>query len=412
MRRRFTDHLLLLLLTLPFLFLAGCATMQSGSTGGKDPGPTVPPVPLNLSASAGNAQVTLTWAPSTGSTNYHVKRATTSGGPYTQIAAPTSASYTDSSVTDGTTYYYVVSALNAAGESANSTQSSATPTAPIQTPSAPTGLQAAAGNAQVTLMWTASSGASGYRVKRATTSGGPYTQIGAPASASYTDIGLSNGTAYYYVVTALNSVGESANSSQATATPTAPTQIPSVPTGLQAVAGNAQVSLTWTTNSGATSYHVKRATTSGGPYTQIAAPVSTSYTDTSVTNGTTYYYVVSALNSAGESANSTQVSATPTAPTAPITPDVTITIDPTKTHPISPYIYGLNFYSGVTGAPPNLTFDRAGGNRWTAYNWRRMHPTQAAIISTKTTITSAAAPRPPRPCAVSSQAINRTAWPA
>ena len=50
-------------------------------------------------------------------------------------------------------------------------------------------------------------------------------------------------------------------------------------------------------------------------------------------------------------------------------PDVTITIDPTKTHAISPYIYGLNFYSGVTGAPPDLTFDRAGGNRWTAYNW-------------------------------------------
>ena len=56
-------------------------------------------------------------------------------------------------------------------------------------------------------------------------------------------------------------------------------------------------------------------------------------------------------------------------PTASATPDVTITIDPTKTHPISPYIYGINFYSGITGAPPSLTFDRAGGNRWTAYNW-------------------------------------------
>ena len=71
------------------------------------------------------------------------------------------------------------------------------------------------------------------------------------------------------------------------------------------------------------------------------------------------------MNTAGQSTNSTQTTATPVAATA----DVTITIDPTKTKPISPYIYGINFFSGVTGAPPQLTFDRAGGNRWTAYNW-------------------------------------------
>jgi hypothetical protein len=50
-------------------------------------------------------------------------------------------------------------------------------------------------------------------------------------------------------------------------------------------------------------------------------------------------------------------------------PDVTISVDPTNTKPISPWIYGLNFYTGVAGAPPHLTLDRAGGNRWTAYNW-------------------------------------------
>ena len=50
-------------------------------------------------------------------------------------------------------------------------------------------------------------------------------------------------------------------------------------------------------------------------------------------------------------------------------PDVIVTIDPTQAKPISPYIYGMNFYNNVPGAPPLLTFDRAGGNRWTAYNW-------------------------------------------
>lgn len=144
------------------------------------------------------------------------------------------------------------------------------------------------------------------------------------------------------------------------------TAIPSVVTGLQAVAGNAQVTLSWTASSGATGYYVKRSAAAGGPYTQAASTSSTNYTDTGLGNGTPYFYVVSAYNSAGESANSAEVSATPAAQTAP---DVTVTIDPGKTHSISPYIYGINSYSGITGAPPLLTLDRAGGNRWTAYNW-------------------------------------------
>jgi hypothetical protein len=135
---------------------------------------------------------------------------------------------------------------------------------------------------------------------------------------------------------------------------------------LQATGGNAQVNLSWNASAGAATYNVKRSTTNGGPYnTAVASPTATNYIDTNVTNGTTYYYVVSAVNTAGQSANSAQASATPASPTA----NVTITVNPSQTKSISPYVYGLNFYSGVTGAPPQLTFDRAGGNRWTAYNW-------------------------------------------
>ena len=239
-------------------------------------------------------------------------------------------------------------------------------TGTMQPPATPASLQATAGNAQVSLSWTASTGASSYALKRSTTSGGPYTQMSTPSATTYMDTGLTNGTTYYYVVAAVNSAGSSANSNQASATPAAPVNVPSVPAGLQAIAGNAQVGLSWTASNGATSYNVKRSTTSGGPYTTVASPTTASYTDMGLTNGTAYYYVVSAVNSAGESANSTQVTATPVAPT---NPDVTITIDPTKTQPISPYVYGLNFYFGNTDPPPLLTFDRAGGNRWTAYNW-------------------------------------------
>src|ERR1700722_974764 len=232
-------------------------------------------------------------------------------------------------------------------------------------PSTPSGLTASAANAQVNLTWNASSSATAYYVKRSTTTGGPYTQIAAPSTTSYADNSVTNGTKYYYVVSAYNSYGQSANSAEVSATPIAPATPPAAPTGLQATAGNGQVSLIWMASAGATSYHVKRSTTSGGPYTQVAAPATTSDADTGLTNGTTYYYVVSALNAAGESANSSQASASPVNATA----DVTITVNPLITKPISPYIYGINFYSGITGVLPLLTFDRAGGNRWTAYNW-------------------------------------------
>jgi subtilase family serine protease len=97
----------------------------------------------------------------------------------------------------------------------------------------------------------------------------------------------------------------------------AATAAPAAPTNLTATVGNAQVSLSWTGSTGATSYSVKRSTVSGGLYTTVVTGLTTpSYTNTGLTNGTTYYYVVSASNSVGESPNSNQASATPTAPAA------------------------------------------------------------------------------------------------
>jgi predicted carbohydrate-binding protein with CBM5 and CBM33 domain len=94
-----------------------------------------------------------------------------------------------------------------------------------------------------------------------------------------------------------------------------PGNVPPAPTGLAASAGNGQVALSWTASTGATAYNVKRSTTNGGPYSNVATNVSgTSFTNTGLTNGTTYYYVVTALNSSGESPLSTQASGTPTVP--------------------------------------------------------------------------------------------------
>jgi hypothetical protein len=92
-----------------------------------------------------------------------------------------------------------------------------------------------------------------------------------------------------------------------------------------AIGSDGQVSLTWNVIADATSYHVKRGAASGGPYTQVATPTMAHYTDAGRTNGTPCYYVVSAIFSSSESANSAEASATP-APGLPVLP----ASDPTK----------------------------------------------------------------------------------
>jgi chitin-binding protein len=104
-----------------------------------------------------------------------------------------------------------------------------------------------------------------------------------------------------------------------------PGNVPPAPTSLAATAGNAQVALTWNAASGATGYNVKRSLVNGGPYSNVATNVTaTSFTNTGLTNGTTYFYVVTAVNASGESPVSTQASAQPTAPTGD-TGGVTVT---------------------------------------------------------------------------------------
>ena len=177
------------------------------------------PTGLAVTATGANS-VSLSWNASTGSPiTYNVKRSTTSGGTYTTVGTTTAptTNYTDS-VVGGSTYYYEVSAVNVGGESTNSSYVSASPT--LGAPSAPAGLSASASDAQVSLSWTASVAATGYNVKRSTTNGLEVT-IATAGTTSYTDSTVANGTTYYYEVSATNSVGESANSSEVSASPVA-----------------------------------------------------------------------------------------------------------------------------------------------------------------------------------------------
>jgi len=178
----------------------------------------------------------------------------------------------------------------------------------------PTNLSAVAGDAHVTLTWTASTGATSYNIKRSVNNGGPFALIATSSSTTYTDASVTNGVTYFYVVSSQGSDGEGVDSPQTSAQPTAPTVAPGIPLNVVATPGDAQISLTWSTSTNAASYRVKRASVSGGPYIQIATPTTTAYTDAPLTNGTTYYYVISAVNAVGESADSTPVASAPSPP--------------------------------------------------------------------------------------------------
>lgn len=104
---------------------------QWANSGGAPPC-TLPTAPVDLGASAGNAQVTLTWPAGVGATGYNIKRALVPGGPYTVIGTAAASPYVDHTAVNGTAYYYVVSSTNACGESVgNSIESHATPFAPF-----------------------------------------------------------------------------------------------------------------------------------------------------------------------------------------------------------------------------------------------------------------------------------------
>ena len=288
---------------------------------------TVPSAPTSPSATGSNAQVALSWtAPSNGGatiTYYNIYRSTSSGGEgSTPVASSTTTSYTNTGLTNGTTYYYDIAAVNSVGVGATSSQVSATP---ATVPSAPTSPSATGSNAQVALSWTAPSNGGAtityYNIYRSTSSGGEgSTPVASSTTTSYTNTGLTNGTTYYYDIAAVNSVGVGATSSQVSATPAT---VPSAPTSPSATGSNAQVALSWTapSNGGATItyYNIYRSTSSGGEgSTPVASSTTTSYTNTGLTNGTTYYYDIAAVNSVGVGATSSQVSATPvTVPGAP-----------------------------------------------------------------------------------------------
>lgn len=170
-----------------------------------------------ISVTVTDGQPVLSWDAVGSATGYTVKRSRESGKAYTTIAPDvTSTTYTDGAVQSGG-YYYVVSALKNDVPSAASNEVYV-----VLTPDTPTDVLALSWNGQIDLKWEPAAAATGYKVKRATTSGGAYQDAGTTSRTvtSFSDKGLTNGTNYYYVIVAINDGGESEPSTEVSAAPT------------------------------------------------------------------------------------------------------------------------------------------------------------------------------------------------
>ena len=333
----------------------------------------VPGAPAGLSASPGNARVTLSWAAPASDggspvSSYNVYVATSADFKgAAEVAGVTGTGVVLVGLVNGTPYYFRVTAVNGVGEGPASSE---VPATPVTVPGAPAGLSASPGNARVTLSWAApasdgGSAVTGYIIYQGTSPGGETgTQVnGSPVTAtSYTVAGLTNGTTYYFKAIAVNAVGLSPLSEEASATlppivtpsttpassattPTgtapasASTSAPAfaAPTGLTATPDNAQVRLSWSApasdgGSPVISYKVYVATAPGVPGSAaVVSTKGTGATVTSLTNGTTYYFMVTAVNAAGnESPFSTGVSAKPAGPARAVTVSLTSPTAPTQ----------------------------------------------------------------------------------
>jgi fibronectin type 3 domain-containing protein len=246
--------------------------------------------PLNLQASDGTLtdKVLLTWTASSGATSYNVYRAPAAIATRTLLGSTSSLTFNDTSAVPGIIYYYWVKACLGTGCSVASTANTG-----WRMLTAPANLQASDGTytGKVQLTWTASSGATSYNVYRAATSDGTRTLLGSPAGISFGDTTATPGVTYYYWVKACKqtrcSVASTANTGWRMIT---------APANLQASDGTytGKVQLNWTASSGATSYNVYRATSSGGTKTLLGSPAGATYADTTATPGVTYYYWVKA----------------------------------------------------------------------------------------------------------------------
>ncbi|WP_216633871.1 hypothetical protein [Paenibacillus alvei] len=305
--------------------------------------PSTPPSPTTISwIQGGDSIVTLDWVNS-GAKAYNVKRSTSPGGPYKPIASNIAGTtYTDKAVDNGTTYHYVVTAANEAGESAESPAKIMKPEATQYTGGLLDGVAIEIGanlnkpDKTVKTITDNSVGTSEWIVNTQFA----WHKFTKPEEINSIVVSM-NGTGKFEFYDANYNLLQTYVPLKVSGVQTLPTTVknvsivilkldgsqyvhewnvfrkpstPPTPTAISWIYGGDQVvKLEWVTT-GAKAYNVRRSTSPGGPYSELANNiVGTSYTDKLVDNGKTYYYVVTAVNEAGLSADSPEKSIQPNA---------------------------------------------------------------------------------------------------
>ena len=310
--------------------------------------PTVPGAPTGVGTSAGDTLVNLNWTAPTDNggaaiTDYKIEYKLTTDSTWTTFTDGVSTNLNASvtSLTNDSSYDFVISAINSVGTGATSSVVTATPqsvpTSPT-VPGAPTGVGTSAGDTLVNLNWTAPTDNGGaaitdYKIEYKLTTDSTWTTFtdGVSTNLNASVTSLTNDSSYDFVISAINSVGTGATSSVVTATPstTPPTPtptptIPGPPTGLTTSIGNALVVLNWTApssdgGSAITDYIVeyKLSTDSNWSVFNDGVSTSTTATVTGLNNGVSYDFRVTAVNSVGAGTPPSLVNGTPIAPSQP-----------------------------------------------------------------------------------------------
>ena len=259
--------------------------------GEKDPNYVAAPV-IKITTSAGKPKIS--WSKVDGAAKYKVFYST-DGKMYDLLATTTGTSITNTKAKIGTTYYYVVKAVNANGdesEFSNVESIKCIPATPTVT------ISRSGGKAK--LSWKAVSGATKYYVYRST-DGVKYKPYYTVSKTSFTDSKSASGTKYYYKVMAVAVVNETNVGSAFSAVKSIMTTLAKPTVKITTVSGKPK--LTWGKVTGADKYYVYRST-NGKDYTLLIKTTKTSVTNTGAKKGTKYYYKVKAICSANTNANS------------------------------------------------------------------------------------------------------------
>jgi len=289
------------------------ANFPAGGSGSITVQPPAPPLaPASLSAINGDTQVALSWTPAVNSGGYNVNRSDTHLGPYTQVGTLAGTNFTDTTVVNGNTYYYVVVATNSLGNSPNSPEAIGKPNPLV------VNIVAVGGTNQITLTWDSLPSAASYTVRRSGTATGPTTDIATGViGTTYVDTTAANGTRYFYrIEAAITGGGVSGLSAQVNAT-----TAPGTPTSISAVLfARDVIQVGWTTaDSVAPTFNVETSP-DGVNFTPLASTNAIGFTNgPGLAPATHYYYRVQATNSGtGLASSYSAVASTFTVPADPI----------------------------------------------------------------------------------------------